>query len=233
MNISKKLTNVIALPLLLGISTAWSQSPSDQVEFEPFNYVGVHAGPHDLRQWPVEVNLGNDIRLPGRLDLDAGFRYGALLGRQYKKYRYELEYQEGRFDINDINLGKRSQDVDDSGKYQVWTLNAYRTKELGQRVTGFIGAGIGWGHSRLPEMGFTNGCQCFPKADGSDFIWQLRAGLERQLSLRNHLGIQYTRLFRIPGPESGDQLPQAIYPRQEVGAWSLTFRRDFRRDDQS
>jgi len=223
----KKTWYFLTLAALLAAGDATAQSTAGQTGEEPFNYFALHLGLHDVQEWPAKVSLGNGIEFPGLVLLDATLEYGLQVGREYEKSRYEVEYQRGGYKASNIALNALSQDASGTGHYQALTINAYRTRDFSERTAGYLGAGIGYGAARLPRMGFSGGCQCFPQADSSGLVWQVRIGLERLIGTHSRAGLQYTRIFGMPGPGSGRALPAVQYPDKDIDTLSIVYRREF------
>jgi len=227
MRSSKKQWRLLTLVSLVMAANAAAQSTPDPQEHEPFNYFALHLGKHDVQAWPALVSLGNGIEFDGQVLLDDKLAFGLQVGREYEKYRYDIEYQRGAYKASNISLNALSQAVSGSGHYQALTLNAYRMKDFSERTNGYIGAGIGYGAAQLPQMGFSAGCQCFPEADSSGFVWQARIGIERLIGEHSRLGLQYSRIFDMPGPSSGRAAPSVQYPDKDIDYLSIVYRRDF------
>lgn len=198
-----------------------------QVAPQPAYYGGVHGGVNNLNQWDGSVDFGAGVRIPGHVLLDRGAHYGVFGGRQSEHARWEAELQGGRFDINAIELGPQRQGVSDSGRYEALTLNAYRVETIGEarRFNAYGALGIGWGRVRLPQMGFTGGCNCFAESSKSGLAWLARAGLEYNFDEHNKAFVQYTFLG-LPRPGSGSS-PGVEYQRKTIGAASIGYRRVF------
>lgn len=205
--------HVLAASVLLA-SGAWAA--------EPAMYVGLHAGANQLSDWSATVGLGGGVSLPGKLSLDSGGHVGIFAGRQTENARFELEYQAGRFDITAIQLGALRQNVSTSGRYQALTFNAYRTHPFSSSVTGYAALGIGWGSARLPQMGFTGGCNCFAGASKSGLAYLGRLGLEWKLAEPHQLFAQYT-LLSLPKPAAAGT-PSISYSRKRVDVLSVGYR---------
>lgn len=206
--------------LALGMALAWSAASAD--ESSPHYYLGLQGGRNNLNNWNADVSLGAGVTLPGKVNLDQGTQGGLILGRQTEHARYEIEYQHGSFDLQAINLGSQTQTVGGSGHYDALTLNAYRTESLSESISGYLGAGIGFGKTKLPGAGFSSGCHCFPAASGNGLTYQLRAGLEYDLAAPHKAFIQYT-LLSLPGPDSGSN-PGVEYDRKQIGIIGLGYR---------
>jgi hypothetical protein len=193
---------------------------------QPANYIGLHGGVNNLSDWDATVRLGPGVSLPGAVRAKSGLHAGIFGGRQTENARFEVEYQSGRFDINAIELGTVRQDVSNSGHYQAFTFNAYRTAALSEQLTGFAGLGLGWGSVSLPQMGFTNPpCDCFAHASTSGFAWLGRIGAEYHFGPSNHVFAQFT-LLGLPQPKSGGT-PGVDYARQNAGSVSIGLRHTF------
>lgn len=191
-------------------------------------YIGFQLGQNDVEAWQAKVDFGSGIKVDGGMDLDANGHVGVMLGKQSVDARYELEYQYGRFGLTRLNLGPLSEQMGGSGHYNALTLNAYRSFELGGNLNSFVGAGVGWGSSSLPQAAFSSGCNCFPQASNRDWVYQARLGLEYLFGKSNWAYAQYTWL-RLPGATQ-DLLssgPGVDYPRRTVGILSLGYRRVF------
>lgn len=191
---------------------------------DPQNYVGIHFGNHDVEEWRGRVDMGRNVQLDGRISLDNKWEAGLLVGREYERSRYELEYQLGRYQADRIELGPRTASVDGKGKYQALTLNAYRLKQLSERIDGYAGLGIGWGKATLPQLGFSGACQCFAQADDSGFIWQWRLGLEYRIREDGELFLQFNRLMNMPGPASAAASPGVRYEEKDIDTVAIGWR---------
>lgn len=206
-----------------------SAVPQESAE-DPQNYVGIHFGNHDVDEWRGRVDMGRSVQLDGRISLRSQGEAGLLVGREYERSRYELEYQLGRYQATMIELGPRTATVDGKGRYQALTLNAYRLKQLSERIDGYAGLGIGWGKAALPTLGFSGGCQCFANADDSGFIWQWRLGFEYLVGDNNELFMQYSRVMNIPGPVSAATAPGVVYEDKDIGTLAIGWRLRFEAD---
>lgn len=192
---------------------------------DPVNYVGVHGGVNNLKNWSANVDLGGGVNLPGDVSLGSGLHVGVALGRQTENARYELEFQRGKFDVTAIQLGGVREAVSGSGSYQAFTLNAYRTEAFNPDWTGYAGVGIGWGKASLPQLGFSGGCNCFAAASENGLVYQGRLGMEYKLQERNHAFVQYT-LLSLPKNSSGGS-PGTTYDRKNIGIVSVGYRHVF------
>lgn len=202
-------------------------SAATTTEEEPVFYGSIHGGINDVDEWQGRVQLGKGLALDGNLTLDNRWAAGLTAGRQYGNYRFELEYQQGRYNVTNIALGKQSAAVNASGDYRALTANAYRSQQLYRRLDGYAALGIGWGEAALPQLGFTGSCQCFVAADESGFIWQWRLGLELQVNDANSLFLQYTRIMDVPGPASPAGTPSVRYEDKDISTASLGWRFKF------
>lgn len=192
---------------------------------EPSNYAGVHLGANDLSSWPATVDFGADVRVDGRLDLDRGAHGGVMFGRQTERARFELEYQHGQAAIQSATLGPRSQSANGTARYDVLTVNAYRTQPITERFGVFAGLGLGWGSVTLPRLAPFNGCNCFSQAKRTGFVYQLRVGGEFDVSARDHVFLQYTSV-RLPAPNAGGA-PSIAYARRTAGVVGVGWRHNF------
>jgi opacity protein-like surface antigen len=190
------------------------------------NYAGVHLGMNTLSRWPLEVNFGRGVTTPGYLELDNGIHGGLMFGRQLNNgFRYELEYQQGRINIDSVTLGPVSRNNSAHGKYQVLMLNGYRDFVLGSNWNAYLAAGIGWGSVKMPSLPPLNGCNCFQSASGTDVALQLRAGAEYEVAAGRKVFLQYSAL-RLPGVGS-DVIPSVDYARRTVGAITVGYRMNY------
>jgi hypothetical protein len=198
-----------------------------EVSNEPQTYMTLSAGLHDLDSWDGTVDLGNNIAFDGTAELDNGMAYGMEIGRVYEKYRWELEYQQGNFDATSIILNSLQESQSKTGRYRAITLNGYRHFQLSEAWQINAGLGIGMGEAKMPGMGFTGGCNCFASAKNSGFVWLARLELEYRMDNNNFLGLRFTGLIDIPGPESGSAKPAIIYNNKDIKAVSLSYRHSF------
>ena len=191
------------------------------------NYLGLHGGVNNVRgDWGADVSLGTAVTLPGTLSTQRGAHFGVFGGRQTEHARFELEYQQGRFDVTRLQLGPVSQAVDTGGNYRALTANAYRTEPISSRLTLYGALGIGWGRVALPQMAFVSPpCNCFPAASKSGFAWLARAGIEFQVSEGGRAFVQYTHLD-LPRAGSGGA-PGVSYSRRDAGALTVGWRHTF------
>lgn len=216
--------NIAARIFLAGLASL-SGSALHAEESDSVYYAGFHLGRNDLDNWPAKVDFGAGIVVDGGMDLDSGKHVGLLLGKQSERARFELEYQQGRFELANLRLGPLSEPMGGSGHYEALTLNAYRRIPLHGDLSGFVGAGIGWGAISLPQAGFFGGCHCFPHASKSDWVYQGRLGLEYLIGAGNFAFAQYTWL-KLPGAaeEVSSDGPGVVYPRRSVGIFSIGYR---------
>jgi len=205
----------------IGLSAAATMAMAAQ----PGNYAGIHGGRNDVGDWSANVSLGAGLSLPGSVGAERGAHWGVFGGRQTENARFELEYQRGDFDIRSISAGPLRQAVRTDGDYQALTANAYRTYDFNERFGAYAGLGIGWGKVKMPRMGFTGGCNCFPEASKSGFAYQARVGGEWHIAPTHNAFVQYTWL-RLPRPSSGGA-PGVEYSRKSVGAWTVGYRHEF------
>jgi opacity protein-like surface antigen len=213
--------------LLLAVTPAALAQQSAEEEF-PFTYLGVQLGVHDVDQWPARISLGNGVDFEGGVSLEEDLAWGLQLGREYENSRYELEYQRGDYAVDMINLNSLTEDVlGGEGKYEALMLNALRLHDFSERLTAYAGLGIGLGRAILPAQGFAGGCQCFPKAEDSGFLWQARLGVEYRIGERSRLGLHYSRLFDMSGPLEEDGIPSIAYSKRDIDTLALSLRWEF------
>ncbi|MCX7178890.1 MAG: outer membrane beta-barrel protein [Proteobacteria bacterium] len=191
-------------------------------------YLGFELGKSDLDTWPAKVDFGSGIKIDGSMDLDASGHAGLLLGKQSGDARFELEYQYGRFNLARLELGPLTEQAGGAGHYSALTLNAYRRVELSGNLSGFGGAGVGWGSVSMPQAGFSGGCHCFPHASDRDWVYQARLGMEYLFGESNFAFAQYTWL-RLPSAAQDSSIngPGIEYPRRTLGILSIGYRRGF------
>jgi hypothetical protein len=115
----------------------------------------------------------------------------------------------------------------DEGQYEALLLNGMRLHDFSERLAGYLGLGLGMGRTELPAQGFTGGCQCFPEAEESGFVWQARIGLEYRFGERTRLGLHYSRLFGMPGPVSDAGAPSIVYDERDIDTLALSLRWEF------
>lgn len=185
-------------------------------------YLTVHGGRNHLDNWPATVTLGPGVSTDGNLKLDYGLHFGVAAGRQTENARFELEYQQGSFDVTGIQLGPVSESVSGSGQYRALTVNAYRTHAFDDNWLGFAGLGIGFGRIELPEASFSSGCHCFAAASKDGLALLGRLGIEYRFNAHHNAALQYTWL-RVPGPQSGGS-PGVSYPRETLGILGIGYR---------
>ncbi len=206
----------VAVPAL-----AQSQIPDEE---RRNNYWAVQGGVNHLSSWPGVVDFGGP-RADATLTLKRGSTFGLVLGRQYGKARYDIEYQHGSLKVSDVKLAALSQAVSASIKYDVLTVNAYRQGRFSDSMLGFVGIGVGYGRVNLPTIGLSNGCKCFSEASRGSGVVQVRTGLDYELS---EDGLAYLQLgwTRLPGAKSG-ALPSVTYGRRSVAMLSVGYRGRF------
>lgn len=214
----------------LGLLPAAGFAQPAATEQEPQFYVGGHAGWTEARwedeqQWRARIGLGNNVELDGSVEYDDKFEAGLQVGREYENYRLELEYQQGRLDLERINLGNLTEATSGTGRYEALSVNAYRMEDLTERFSVFAGLGIGWVRTRLPTMGFTGGCQCFSGAENDDMFWQARLGFDYRIREDIDLGLQYSRLFDVPGPASATLAPGIRYEGKDIDTLAIALRK--------
>lgn len=191
----------------------------------PSNYWGAHAGGNDLGELHARVVYSSGTVYDGKADLARGPHAGVQLGRSSGHARYELEYETGRLRLTHLAVGPISAGVDARGKYQAAFANVYRTVRFSDKLTGFAGAGIGWGRMSLPHLVLHSACTCYGPSSGDGFAWQVRSGLGYRVTDSAQLVLQATWL-NLPGPHT-DGPPSVHYQRTGFGAWSLGWLQQF------
>jgi len=225
--INKGVRPLLAGMLLLAFIPGVAAQQEAEDEF-PFTYLGLQLGLHDVDAWPARISLGNGVDFDGGVLLDEQLAWGVQLGREHENWRYELEYQRGGYEVGTLNLNALTENVrGDEGRYEALLLNGLRLHDFSERLTGYLGLGIGLGRAELPAQGFTGGCQCFPAAEESGFVWQARLGLEYRLGERTRLGLHYSRLFAMPGPVSDAGAPSIAYDERDIDTLALNLRWEF------
>lgn len=141
-------------------------------------YGTAHLGKNSLELWHASVDFGGPV-LPGRLDLNKSLHGGFALGRDFGKWRAELEFKQSRIDIDSAVVGTLTQESSGRGRYRVGMFNGYREVQVSQSLLGYIGGGIGYAKVRLPEItvGAASACRCFRGADKGDWTYQGRVGV--------------------------------------------------------
>lgn len=211
--------------MLFGVAGVMAAAEMNQEE-EAKLYIGVHGGINLSHNWSSQVNLGSGVSAPGSIKTTSGPHLGIMIGRQSEHARFELEYQQGQAKVSQVRLGGSARAGSGHVSYEALTLNAYRREALSDDKAwqGFLGAGIGWGKSKSPAQVDINGCPCFDKSvQGSGLLYQLRAGVEREISKASFIHLQYTHLF-LPALKA--QLG-ADFGRNNIGAISIGYRKVF------
>jgi len=206
------------------LAAALLAAPLFALAAQPGMYVGGHVGANNLGDWPASVDFGSGVGVDGSLSIGSGYHLGILAGRQTENARFELEYQYGRFDVEQLELGGLTQPASARGHYDALTFNAYRTFALATRWTGFAGLGIGWGKASLPGAGF-GPCNCFPAASKTGLAYQARFGAEYEVATGHLLFGQFSWLS-LPGSSSGGT-PSVTYPRHGVSSIGVGYRKTF------
>lgn len=173
-------------------------------------YLAAHAGVQLGSKWPASLNWG-EVSLDEDFKMNQGFHGGLMLGRDYEKSRYELEYQHGKADMQNNGL---SEGPSGSARYDLFFINAYRKKEIKPNVNGYLGAGIGWA-----KLKFFNPCECMSNASGDGLAFQLRAGLEYQHTAGRYVFAQYSHLF-LPSTDA----ETIQYHRHNFGTATIGYR---------
>lgn len=218
-----KTSTATLLATLLAIGHSLPASAQESaLRNDPGYYLTVHAGYNHLDNWPATVDFGAGVNVGGKLQLDYGPHFGIAAGRQTENARFELEYQQGSFDLTGVQLGPVSESASGTGHYKALTANAYRTYAFDANWLAFAGLGIGFGRVELPAAGFSSGCNCFAAASKDGLALLGRVGLEYRFNARHNAALQYTWL-RMPGPQSGGS-PSVSYPRETIGIIGLGYR---------
>lgn len=188
---------------------------------EDTRYWSVQGGMNNLSDWPGTVNFGGPSA-DASLQLDRGVQFGAAIGKQYDKARYELEYQHGQFDISAVRVAAVTQPADASGKYDALTANAYRALPLNDAFSLYAGLGLGYGRINLPKVGGTSGCQCLNKASKGGAAYQARLGMEYRTS-GSGLAFVQAGWLSLPGAQS-DGAAYVSYPRRGFATVGIGYR---------
>ena len=188
---------------------------------EETRYWSVHGGMNKLSDWPARVNFGGPS-VDASLKIERGMQFGAAVGKQYDKARYELEYQHGQFDISGATVAALAQAADASGKYDVVTFNAYRSLPLNAALSTYAGLGLGYGRINLPQVGGASGCRCLGKASKGGAAYQARIGMEYRMS-ESGLAFMQAGWLSLAGARS-DGAAYVAYPRRGFAMLSVGYR---------
>jgi opacity protein-like surface antigen len=216
-----RITLRLAAVAMAAACMAWA-APAAAVDTA---YIGVHVGRNDLDHWDHSADFGAGVRTPGRLSLDSKTQWGLTAGRQMDLARFELEYQQGQFDVTGFTLGALSGVRSASGDFRALTFNAYRSFPLNDQANVYLGGGLGIGHSKLPALARVSACDCYREASDTGLTVQLRAGAEYAFGEGHRVFLQYT-LMRLPRAGS-DGTPSVDYSRETVNTLSLGYGRAF------
>lgn len=208
-----------------GLALALTASPALANEDRDQTYATVHAGYTILDNWPARVDFGGGIAFDGGLALDGDAEFGIAVGHQYGDWRIEAEYQRGYFGITGVTLDGTAASVDGKGHYDTIMLNAYHDFDLTDTLSAFVGAGAGWSNLSLPKVVFDPSCNCFGETSKRGFSYQLRAGVEYDVTDRLSFYGQYNRLF-LPAT-NGSGAPSTSYAKKNFGIASVGLRLAF------
>ncbi len=207
------------LTSLLLAACALSAPLAAQAQEAP--YWSVQGGMNNVSDWPARVNFGGP-QVDASLQIDRGMQFGAAIGKQYEKGRFELEYQHGQFDIEGATVAAVSQVANANGKYDVLTANAYRTFQMSDSVAAYAGLGVGYGRVNLPQVGGATGCQCLNSAAKGSAVYQARLGMEFKVS---DSGLMFAQAgwLSLPGARS-DGTAYVTYPRRGFATLGIGYR---------
>lgn len=208
-----------------GLALALTASPALANEDRDQTYATVHAGYTILDNWPARVDFGGGIAFDGGLALDGDAEFGVAVGHQYGDWRIEAEYQRGYFGITGVTLDGTTVSADAKGHYDTIMLNAYRDFDLTDTLSAFVGAGAGWSNLSLPKVVFDPSCDCFGETSKRGFSYQLRAGVEYDVTDRVSFYGQYNRLF-LPAT-NGSGAASTSYAKKDFGIASVGLRLAF------
>ncbi|MFO1326855.1 MAG: hypothetical protein U1F56_05830 [Rubrivivax sp.] len=179
--------------------------------------IAVHLAAQGFGAWPGRVDFGNSVGRDGQIDLARGAAGGVQLARDRGRWRYEIEFQQGRSSLQGIRLGTLASAADGHASHAALTGNVYRAFDPWDRLQLRVGVGAGWGRVTLPRAGFDGGCQCFAGTTAHGLALQARAVAEWTLDSGGRPFVQLGVLSLAGG--DGGQGPVVRYRRDQ--AWQL------------
>lgn len=130
-----------------------------------------------------------------RIDLDDGYDFGAALGYKYSNnFRAEFEISFASTDIDSARgLGVR---LPAKGDLDLWSgmINGFYDFDLGTAWVPSVGGGIGMTYGETNDVSI--GGVSIGDDDGTDFAWQLGAGLRYNFTNGFSVGTDY-RYFKV------------------------------------
>lgn len=203
---------------------AWQERASHETQNDRL-YISAYAGATFGANVSAEVDFGRVTR-----DVDfsvhSNLNWGLAAGYQRSHFRVEAEFQQVYVGASGGSVGAAAAPLTGSFVYNVGFVNAYGLAWLSDTMKLFAGGGLGYAQGSAPKMTFARGCRC--ERDGSDsgFAWQLRAGLEYDITNDDRLFVQYTYMS-LPELNSGSDLPQVRYSGLTTSTITVGYRRAF------
>ena len=227
----------LCTPLLVCAQTAEQTAPTW--------YVQAALGSWAVDQQSMQVNLGGAVAVAGTAQYTAGSSGALAFGRQtwteWKDgapvpVRLEVEGWRGTNQRRAVDLGMLHLQADDKVQVNALFLNGWirlhRSEEMDVQQQAlwslWLGAGTGYASIKYPEAAVSSGCHCLKATHQSGVAWQLKLGLERQLSNKTRLVAQWGQVFLPAVNSAGDALPRTEYARLKGPVWSLGLRTDWR-----
>ena len=213
---------------LMALAQGADEAPANAFDKAPglpdTMYWSVQGGVNAMSRWPAVVDFGGPT-VPAGLKIGRGVEFGVAVGKQYTKARYELEYQHGQMNIDEVTVAALTEKVDVALKYDALTVNAHRSETVSDNLTAFAGVGVGIGRVALPDAGLRSGCKCVSAASKSSLVYQVRVGMEYRLS---ETGFAFAQLgyLSLPGATSSGAA-SVTYERRAVAMLSVGYRGHF------
>lgn len=185
-------------------------------------YGSVQIGRSDVSNSSITSQLGNGVEANGTVSYASKLHGGLAFGRQIDKMRYEIEYQYGRLGVDSASLGAVSKSVSTNGHYEALMLNAYYSHDFSEKVTGFVGGGIGWSKKEIPSVGILTHCNCVAESSGDGTAYQAKIGFDYKIKEDQSVGVQLTTL-KLPKATSST----TNYSNENINILGITYKKLF------
>ena len=187
-----------------------ADSPKETNRFYASGAIGVT----NLINSSARIDFAN-VSMPVNYSLQPAFNWALAGGYQYNHFRIEGEFQQFYARSSVATVGRIDAQVSNSMAVNAGFVNAYYLWWFTENIKGFIGGGIGFAGVQSPTLTLTRGCRCSLQSEGSGFAWQLRIGLEYNLTDDARLFVQYSRVG-LPSASGSASVPTLDYSNTQL-----------------
>lgn len=213
---------IVGLASILCHTAKAQQAEAESLKETDRFYVSGGLGVTHWFNSSARIDFGG-ISTPVNYTLQPGFNWALAGGYQYKHFRIEAEFQQFYARSSAATIGRIDAQVSNSMAVNAGFVNAYYLWWFSESFKAFLGAGIGFAGVQSPTLTLTRGCRCSVDSDGSGLAWQLRVGLEYNLTDDARLFAQYSRVG-LPAASGSASLPRLDYSNLQLSTAMIGVR---------